>query len=297
MNTYDFQLGESRLNLSLDLPMALRNEFANAPRSYSYTGTLPAGWKKSYFEMFLGHKADRPTVESILAELRKLRPSPSQDTLLELATAFVQTAIVYDWQAANQISGGKIHYPSETLLDRKGVCADKTILLAAILQAMGYRIAILTWERANHMALGVAVPAGQGNFGSGYVMIETTAPTRIGTVPEKYAGGIRLDGKPEIVELGGSQQYNGLAALREREKTLAQEFGQEYLKMPPAQQAIYRKMHPLKAEMEQLAQQLKACKGTLQPAQYTLCQQLNAQHNAKVEAYNKLVLEFNKVKS
>ena len=295
-NTFVMHQGESTLQVDLALAPNLRQQFGGAPRSYSYTGSRPANWKLSYFQMFLTHAADRGPVQALLAALRTAVQPQHNDGLLEAATAFVQTAIAYDWQAADQISGGKIHYPSETLVDRKGVCADKTILLAALLQALGYRLAIFTWERANHMALGVAVPAGQGNFGSAYAMIETTGATAIGIVPDRYAGGIKLDGKPEIVELGGQQAYQGIAQLRKNEQAQAAAYGPEYLKMPAAQQVIHRKMHPLKAEIEALSQQLKACKGTLQPAQYAACQQLNAQHNAKVAEYNALVVEFNGAK-
>ncbi len=296
MNPFEVQLGEATFRLPLDLPANLQQQFVAAPRSFSYSGALPSDWKLRYFQMFLTHAADKPVIQSVLAAIRRSDMPAVGDGLLASATAFVQTAIAYDFKTAYQVTGGKIHYPSETLLDRKGVCADKTILLAAILQSLGYRLAILTWERANHMALGVAVPAGLGNFGSEYAMIETTAPTAIGIVPERYAGGIKLDGKPEIFALGGTQLYQGIAAQRQRDQALAQAYGPEYLKMAPAQQAIYRQMHPLKAEMESLSQQLKACKGNLQPAQYTACQQLNAQHNAKVEQYNKLVAEFNRAK-
>lgn len=293
---FDFQVGEQSHRLQVELPAGLLAQFAQAPRSFSYTGALPSDWKLRYYQMFLAHAADRQPIQAVLAGLRGLGRAQQGDGLLELATAFVQSAITYDWQTAYQISGGKIRYPSETLAQRTGVCADKTILLAALLQPLGYGLAIFTWDRANHMALGVAVPAGQGNFGTDYAMIETTAPTAIGSVPEKYAGGIRLDGKPEVVALGGAQRYQGVAAQRAREQALAQEFGPDYLKMPPAQQVIYRQMQPLKAEIDSLAQQLKACKGTLQPAQYAACQQLNTQHNAKVEAYNRLVQAFNQAK-
>jgi hypothetical protein len=292
MQTFDFAQGETALKLRVELPAGLQQQFVQAPRSFSYTGALPADWKLRYFNMFLTHAADRPAVQAVLTGLRA---HGAGDALLEVAVAFVQTAIAYDFKTAYQLTGGKIHYPSETLLDRKGVCADKTILLAALLQALGYRLAILSWDRANHMALGVAVPAGQGNFGE-FAMIETTAPTEIGTVPERYAGGIKLDGKPEIVPIGGQQVYQGLAAIKQRVSALAQAYGADYLKMQPAQQAIHRQMHPLRGEIDVLVQQLKACKGNLAPAQFASCQALQNQHNAKVEAYNKLVAAFNAAK-
>jgi hypothetical protein len=258
---------------------------------------MPKDWKTSYFAMFLEHKSDQPILKGLLAALLRAGNAKDNDDLAAVAVAFVQSAIAYDWKTAYQITGGRIRYPGETLLDAMGVCADKTILLAALLRQLGFGLAILSWERANHMALGIKVPGGYGNFGTPFAMVETTAVTPIGKVPERYAGGIKLDVRPEVVELkGGNTPYEGIIGLRKQEQELQRQFGAEYLAMPPAQQALFREMQPLKTEMEALAEKLKACSGNLPPAKYAECQSLHAQHNAKVKQYNALVSKFNAVK-
>lgn len=294
MKSFSFRLEEEDIRISIDLPSNLIQQFAAAPRSYSYSGTLPKDWKTSYFQMFLRHAADLAPLEAVLSELRRSGQPRDSEELARLAITFVQNAIAYDWKTAYNLASGKIKYPSETLMDGMGVCADKTILLAALLQRLGFGLAILTWDRANHMALGIKVPAAYGNFGTAYAMVETTGPTAIGQVPERYAGGVKLDGKPEVVEIpGGTGTFQGIAAQRKEEEALSLKYGSQYLVLPPAQQAIFRQMHPLQAEMEALSKQLKGCSGTLQPARFAECQALQQQHNTKVELYNTLVKKFN----
>ncbi|HEX2898202.1 MAG TPA: transglutaminase-like domain-containing protein [Bacteroidia bacterium] len=294
MPTYNFQQGETEHRISLGLPANLQQQFAAAPRSYTYTGVLPKDWKLHYFLMFLRHGADKAPLLDLLAALRQAGQPRDNEALALQAIAFVQTGIAYDWQTAYQIAGGQIRYPSETLLSGKGVCADKTILLAALLQQLGFGLAIFTWERANHMALGLKVPTGYGSFGTAYAMVETTGPTAIGQVPERYAGGIRLDGKPEVVELpGGTGIFQGIVAQRKQEAELERQYGSSYLRMTPAQQALQREMQPLQAEIEALSKQLKGCSGTLPPARFAECQALQSRHSAKVAAYNALVAKFN----
>jgi hypothetical protein len=282
------------VRVTLPYDSSLRNQFASAPRSYSYSGALPRGWKKDYYEMFLTHTADREPMERLLRAFRASPLVTDDESLLVFATAFVQSAIEYDWHTAYNIGTSKIRYPSETLVEGKGVCADKTILLAALLRPLNFGLAIITFDKANHMALGLQVPAGYGSFGSSFTMIETTSPTAIGQIPEKYVGGIKLDAHPEVIAIGGTGTFRKIVDIRKEQSALAAQYGKDYLDMKPAQQDIYRQMHVLKAEIDALTQQMRGCSGTLPPAKYAECQRLQALHNPKVEAYNALVAKFNK---
>ena len=68
-------------------------------------------------------------------------------------------------------------YPVETLFDRGGDCEDTSILVAALLDAMDYDVALLALE--GHMAVGIVRPNGLGTYyeydGKRYYYIETTA--------------------------------------------------------------------------------------------------------------------------
>lgn len=70
-------------------------------------------------------------------------------------------------------------YPLETLFTREGDCGDTSLLAAAILDAMGYDVALIFFEEARHAAVGVA-DAGldYGEYytynGTNYFYLETT---------------------------------------------------------------------------------------------------------------------------
>jgi len=55
-------------------------------------------------------------------------------------------------------------YPLETLFQRGGDCEDTTILAAALLDSMGYDVALLYLGVANHIALGVYLPGYHGSY-------------------------------------------------------------------------------------------------------------------------------------
>jgi hypothetical protein len=225
-------------------------------------------------------------------QLRQI--AASEDDFVLLALRFVQEAIAYDHAKAFQISNSKIQYPTETLACGKGVCSDKTILLAALLLESNLELAILSFERANHMALGIAAPQGMGNFGTAYAMLETTAISPIGEVPEKYAGNVRLDSRPEVTALGfGTRPFQALAQIKQRQQQLSAQYGKDYNSLSSDKQALARQMQAIKSQMQPLEQALKACRGTLSQPKYQECQQLQAKFNALVAEYNDLVGRYN----
>ena len=55
-------------------------------------------------------------------------------------------------------------YPLETLFDRGGDCEDTSILVAALLDKMGYDIVLLHLKNAQHAAVGVSLPSAYGTY-------------------------------------------------------------------------------------------------------------------------------------
>jgi hypothetical protein len=79
-------------------------------------------------------------------------------------------------------------YPIETLFDRGGDCEDTSILLAAILDRLGYDVALLYLPNARHVAVGIFIPKAYGAFyeydGKKYYYIDTAyGAYRIGKIP------------------------------------------------------------------------------------------------------------------
>jgi hypothetical protein len=78
-------------------------------------------------------------------------------------------------------------YPLETLFDRGGDCEDTSILVAALLDQMGYDVALLILYNANHCAVGIAIDASGSYYeyeGKEYYYLETTGEGwQIGEIP------------------------------------------------------------------------------------------------------------------
>ena len=82
-------------------------------------------------------------------------------------------------------------YPIETLFDRGGDCEDTSILVAAILDEMGYDVCLLILENENHCAVGIDIPIDYGSYyeyeGAEYYYLETTGDGwTIGEIPPDF---------------------------------------------------------------------------------------------------------------
>ncbi|MEM7035691.1 MAG: transglutaminase-like domain-containing protein [Bacteroidota bacterium] len=289
---FQFEVDGKATNLALSLDPNVNRKFEMSPHSYAYTGRLPRDWRTDYYKMFLQHRDDEATLRQILDQLRQL--GGGEDEMVERVVAFVQGAISYDYATAHNIDQGQIRYPYETLWDGTGVCSDKSMLLAKLLLMLGYGVSIMSFERANHMAVGLKVPREHGQYRTEYAFVESTNYTRIGTVPERYAGGIRLDGRPQMVVVGGHKVYQQIAAQKQEEARLTSEFGKDYLNMNTAQRGLHERLTAMKAELKASERAIRGCKGTLPPDKYEECRRLTDKHNALVAEYNRLAAEFNR---
>lgn len=136
---------------------------------------------------------------------------PSDDAFVDaLAAGFVDTAAARGWDDATRAgfvlafvqslpyTSDNVtspfdeypRFPVETLVDEGGDCEDTTVLLGALLAAMGHEVVLLS--PPGHMALGVVLEGVHAPFyehqGKKYHYVETTGSGwRIGEVPEPYA--------------------------------------------------------------------------------------------------------------
>ncbi len=113
------------------------------------------------------------------------------------ATAFVQN-LPYTVDAVTTPYDEYPRYPVETLVDNGGDCEDTAILLASLLDSMGYSVVLIifpeTPDTAGHA--GIGVQGGGGIYGThfeyeggNYFYIETTdTGWRVGEIPEEYEG-------------------------------------------------------------------------------------------------------------
>lgn len=173
-------------------------------------GTSAEEWSAAYYKSIALDPAQSAMIDSACSQLRAIAKSEklSSDEYLELIAKYVQS-ITYDKKA---YASGKavVRFPVQLVVDGKGLCEDKSLYLVALLSHEGYATALLSYVPENHMAVGVKGPgATYGN--TGYLFLETTAPSYVSEVPALYEGGMRLTSEPQVVPVGDGTKTYGSA--------------------------------------------------------------------------------------
>jgi hypothetical protein len=134
----------------------------------------------AFYEMFLSDENDRDVIEQVVQCIEKTTQDPKEQ--IQLAVTLVQNEIQYDHDKLKDVGNWNVYYPMETLIWKKGVCSDKSLLLGKILVYMNYNICFFLFNENNHMALGIKSGT-EGFASSGYEYIETTSAFEIGAIP------------------------------------------------------------------------------------------------------------------
>ena len=99
---------------------------------------------------------------------------------------YTEDSVTTDWDEYPR-------YPLETLFDRGGDCEDTSILVAALLDRLGYDVCLIFPVDKNHCAVGIAIQGAYGSYydydGTKYYYLETTGEGwEIGDIPADYQG-------------------------------------------------------------------------------------------------------------
>jgi hypothetical protein len=144
----------------------------------------------SYYAGIFRDPGEDALYTPLLSELRRIRRTEglNDDQYLELMVHFVQ-AIPYDPDAPVCP-----RTPAGVILDWKGDCDEKSLLLLGMLHREGYDAAILLFTAQQHATAGIRIASvTQPSFrvfdtgGRKYVYIETTRPTFIGLYRDEFA--------------------------------------------------------------------------------------------------------------
>jgi hypothetical protein len=130
------------------------------------------------------------------------------DDKARIAISIVQN-IPYDFESVN--SGASYKYPYEVLYSNKGVCSEKSTLLAYFLRELGYGIAMFRFEAENHDAVGIKCPLEYSYINSGYCFIETTEPAIITDTNGNYISFGKLISNPRIIELSSGKSFDSVS--------------------------------------------------------------------------------------
>jgi len=161
-------------------------------RMYDYFKELPRPPTMNY-SIYVTNPLDDPYIDRLVEKINgaAVRENYSEYQTVEFATAFVQN-LPYTYDSATSPFDEYPRYPVETLVDNGGDCEDTSILLASILNGMGYGVILI--ELPGHCAVGVKGGANiYGTYweykGEKYYYIETTnSGWAIGELPDEYAG-------------------------------------------------------------------------------------------------------------
>ena len=89
-------------------------------------------------------------------------------------------------------------YPYEVLWDLKGVCEEKSELMAFLLKEFGYGVVLFYYPVENHEAVGIKCPLEHSLNGTGYCFIESTGLSIISDNERHYWDLGRLSPDPEM---------------------------------------------------------------------------------------------------
>jgi len=204
-NAFEYVLRGSPGIINFTVYKGVNDYFAGLPRVYYYYGVPPSD--RDLELRFIDDEKQKKYIQQ-LVEIIKSKTNNSDDQV-RIAVSLVQK-IPYDWEGF--YSGNlKNRYPYQVLYDKKGVCGEKSRLLAVILKELGYGVALFKFEAENHMAVGIKCPIQYSYYNSGYCFIETARPAIITDSQEQYIGVGKLHSTPEIMEISDGKSFNSVA--------------------------------------------------------------------------------------
>jgi hypothetical protein len=159
--------------------------------------------KAVYYQQFLNNPNQKVELTKLVDEI-KLKTNNNEDRA-RIAISFVQH-IPYDTNKASIISTNpsgsySTRYPYQVLYDRVGICSEKSLLLAYLLKELGFGVVLFSFDKENHMAVGIKSSPDYAYKSSGYAFIESTQPTIITDSNQEYVGVGKLTSNPEIIEI------------------------------------------------------------------------------------------------
>ena len=302
---FQWQYNDKNYSIKKTFYGSLYDFYVNSPKTYTYQNELSDNWEKDYYAMFLKKIPNDNSISELATSLKQLSQEKklSNDQIIELALAFIQS-IPYDHVRAQEIlsGNGKTNYPYETLYENKGVCSDKSFLLANLLENLGYGVALLTFENEKHMAVGIKCPDEFSSYDSGYCYAETTASGfRIGMIPDinsKEGSAVPMEknnyseisqfdakklGEPKIFPVSDGKTYSGITdslALAKKIDNLNREIN-TFRKNLEAQKRDFESDESKLLEMEKKLKKLE------RNGDYT-------EYNNLVEDYNDLLKKYKK---
>lgn len=198
--SFDYVINGKREKIDFVAYKGVVDYLYSAPRIIFYEGTE----RPSRVDFKLKHINEEIQRESLMPLVVEIEnKAKNKEDQMRIAVSLVQN-IPFELpnktiNIFNNYSVNYSRYPYEVLYDNKGVCGEKSELLAFLLREIGYETVLFYYKNENHEAIGIRCPVRYSFNNTGYCFIETSGPAIISDDEIDYANGITLWSNPEIM--------------------------------------------------------------------------------------------------
>lgn len=155
---------------------------------------------------YLNDELQYEYLKEIVKKIKEI--APIEDNQVRIAISLVQN-IPYDYEKFGK-TDYKSRFPYEVLYENKGVCGEKSRLLAFILRELGYGVVYFEFKTENHRAIGIKCPLEYSYKNTGYCFIETARPTIPTYSESEYIGVGKLTSIPEIIKISDGKSFDSI---------------------------------------------------------------------------------------
>jgi len=190
----------------------LNDYLASLPKSLYYNIGEPEPTKRDFIIRDLNNTCQREALLPLITEIKNITGNPTEQA--KIAIDIVQKEIIYDF-GGTTVPNPTDKYPYEVLYTRKGICGDKSKLLAFMLRELNFGVALFDFDSENHRAVGIKCPLeplDHSYHKTGYCFIESTVPTLLWDKGIFYFGLPYGEptSEPEVIPISDGEEFTGV---------------------------------------------------------------------------------------
>ena len=149
----------------------------------------------------INNEVQREMILPLVKKIQNLAPDDKTEQA-RIAVSLIQN-MPYNFSEKvdifENVSVNHSRYPYEVLYEAKGICGEKSQMLAFLLKELGYGVSIFYFADENHEAVGIKCPTEKSFYGSGYCFVETGGPSIITDYSMEFVNSVKLTSMPEIL--------------------------------------------------------------------------------------------------
>jgi hypothetical protein len=162
---------------------------------------------RDYNLKYLDNPIPKKYLDNLVSSIKS--KTSNKDDQVRIAINLVQQ-IPYDYSRLYS-TNFKSRSPYEVLYENKGVCGEKSKLLAYLLRELGYGVVLFEFSSEDHMAVGIKSPVQYSYKNSGYAFIESTSQTIPTDSEGDYIGAGKLSSTPQIIQISDGSSFSSIS--------------------------------------------------------------------------------------